>query len=361
MKRLATAFLAVLILPGLVRAQERERPATHEVVRGETLWILAQRYYQNPYLWPRIYEANRGVVEDPHWIYPGENLVIPDVTVTVQDVAVVTPGDPAPEAAPPVREAPPVRPVAPAARPDDRTVFYRRDAGQRFVAADVQSMTPVVAREVFYSARFLVPEGQQPESLGSVGDLVGAEEERRRTYFTYDRVQILTDAPLTPGTALQSYRIAGTIEGVGAVAVPTGVLSVSEDAVGGVVALVVDEFDRLTPGDLVRPLPDYRIAPGVEPRRVATGPAATIVGFGEDRAVQGLYDIAFLDQGGAAGVAVGDEYVLLWTQEEGWPATVEGRLQVVAVEPTHASARIVGLRNPVFEPGLQVVLTRKMP
>lgn len=353
MTRSAAAFLALFILPGIAHAQEQQRPATHAVVDGETLWILAQRYYQNPYLWPRIYEANRGVVEDPHWIYPGESLVIPDVMATVQEVAVIAPGQPVPPDGPVMAATP-----APA---DERTVFWGEDPQARFVASDVRESMPVVARDVFYSSPWLVPEGTAATSLGTLGELIGGEEERRRTYFTYDRVKILTDASLPVGTALQSYRIEESIDGVGSVAFPTGVLTVSQQADGGVVALVVNEFARVTPGDLLRPLPEYRITAGVQPTDVAAGPEATIVGFGHQDAIHGLFDTAFLDRGGAAGVAVGDEYVLLSREEPGWPATVEGRLQVVAVEPTHASARIVGLRNPVFESGLRVVLSRKMP
>ncbi|MBW3535498.1 MAG: LysM peptidoglycan-binding domain-containing protein [Gemmatimonadetes bacterium] len=353
MTRSAAALLALLILPGIAQSQEQQRPATHEVVDGETLWNLAQRYYQNPYLWPRIYEANRGVVEDPHWIYPGETLVIPDVTTTVVDVAVVAPGQPAPGP----RPLPPVDP-GPAA--DERTVFWPRERGG-FIAAEARENLPVVARDVFYSAPWLVPPGATPPSIGSLGALVGAEEERRRTYFTYDRVQVLSDAALRTGTSLQVFRIVDEIEGVGQIAVPTGVVTVSEQASGvGVVALVVDEFDRMTPGDLVRPLPEYGIRPGVQPSDVAAGPAATVVGFAQP-GIQGIYDIAFLDRGANAGVSVGDEYVLMWREDPDWPPTVEGRLQVVSVEPGNASARIMGLNNPVFESGLTVVLSRKMP
>jgi hypothetical protein len=55
--------------------QVPEGSRTHLVQKGDTLWDLAGKYLGNPYAWPQIWELNQWV-KDPHWIYPGDPLII---------------------------------------------------------------------------------------------------------------------------------------------------------------------------------------------------------------------------------------------------------------------------------------------
>jgi len=50
------------------------------IVRGDTLWDLARKYLGNPYLWPQIWDQNR-YITDAHWIYPGDPLIMPKVSL----------------------------------------------------------------------------------------------------------------------------------------------------------------------------------------------------------------------------------------------------------------------------------------
>jgi hypothetical protein len=50
------------------------------IVRGDTLWDLAGKYLGNPYLWPQIWDQNR-YITDAHWIYPGDPLIMPKVSL----------------------------------------------------------------------------------------------------------------------------------------------------------------------------------------------------------------------------------------------------------------------------------------
>ena len=353
MLRSAAAALALIFLPGLVQAQE-----VHQVVDAETLWSLAQRYYNDPWKWPTIYEANRGVVEDPHWIYPGEELVIPDVAATTQVAEVVVEPVPA--------EPPQPTPEEPRAAVDpERTVFFEQPSISGFGLNEAfEQQRAVVPRQVSYGAPWLGPRDGEPAHIGRITEFSGADDERivRETAFPFDRLEVEFSGP-TParGSQLLAFRVDRTIIGVGPVLVPTGVLSVSDPVPGGAVVLVVDVFDRITMGDFIAMLPAFTVQPGVRATTVNTGTDATIVAFAADRALHETHDIAFLDQGSDNGVKVGDEYVAVWVEGTGTPPVVEGRLQVVSVHPDHSSAQIIEIRNPIFERGLRVRIDRRMP
>lgn len=49
----------------------------HTVRKGDTLWKIASKFYQNGAEWRRIYEANVDVLPDPAKLKPGIELRIP--------------------------------------------------------------------------------------------------------------------------------------------------------------------------------------------------------------------------------------------------------------------------------------------
>jgi len=51
----------------------------HIVIKGDTLWDIARKYYNNPWFWEKIYTANKEKIKDPHWIFPEQEFLIPEV------------------------------------------------------------------------------------------------------------------------------------------------------------------------------------------------------------------------------------------------------------------------------------------
>jgi len=55
----------------------KDQAHEYAVIGGDTLSRLAGRYYGDPLQWPKIYQANRETVKNPHFIYIGQRLIIP--------------------------------------------------------------------------------------------------------------------------------------------------------------------------------------------------------------------------------------------------------------------------------------------
>ena len=51
----------------------------YTVARGDNLWNIAkqEKVYADPYMWPRIYRANKEQIQDPDLIYPDQKLAVP--------------------------------------------------------------------------------------------------------------------------------------------------------------------------------------------------------------------------------------------------------------------------------------------
>lgn len=72
-KLLAVVAAALITVGGYAMAVElrEDHPDEYVVKKGDTLWSIAGRFLNEPWLWPEIWQANPQI-ENPHLIYPGD-------------------------------------------------------------------------------------------------------------------------------------------------------------------------------------------------------------------------------------------------------------------------------------------------
>jgi len=360
------ALGAALCAPAIARAQQPDstaRPATHTVKTGDTLWDLARVYLGDPFLWPEIYRINTDVVEDPHWIYPGEILRIPGAGAGEPGVvAEVTPSDTG------IGEEP-VEATGPTMfrRPSRRgTIAAQRANGMMIDAA------PAVRAGEYYSAPFVIGDAPRKRAGRIIGttELPGIPASHERTYLqNEERVYARIPAESIPavGDRYLSYRLGPDIPGVGQIVIPTGIVVVEQPSNGdATIVRIVRQFEDIQIGQNLMMLETFVSPPAAPLTPIDLGPTAKIAWIKGDPALATLQSYLIVAVGEDVGVKLGDEFHIYRERtktEEGdhLPAELIAVAHAVRVGAKTTTLVVSGQRNPAIVEGARTQLSARMP
>ena len=374
-------------------------PSEHTVAAGETLWSIAQLYFGDPLLWPEIYRLNTSVIEDPHWIYPGEILSLAGLSAIAQgaDSASTIAQNPSPSAADTVKaqQNPTADTVSAQAAPSDtlppdtaqavieappppppsetyETVFdHPRSQRQRVQdvlrAYSHQPYRPL-RRGEFYSAGFLTEQEQLPwaEVVGGTAQPLIRSLSGRSTAMQFQQIAVRPPkhASYHVGDSLLVARIDRPVPKWGEVVVPLGVARVTEVQKDQVLAEIVLQFGRIHDGHLAIPLEPFKDPGEVRPAAVEHGLEAHVIDQRDPHELAGSQQIMFLDRGRADGVVLGDVFEVYKPASGvvGEPSEQTRVILMIVHTREHSSSGLVlNVVRPDVDPGLPARLIKKMP
>lgn len=396
------AVLAGLALPLTLQAQNAG-PDTHTVNKGDTLWDLARTYLGDPLLWPEIYRMNTNVVEDPHWIYPGEVLRLTGGA----DVSAVPTTDTPPPAmadAPPADDSAAMAAdnAAEAAAPDeaapDQAMVEPQvgdlDVGNRVDNRDNVDLTPLVGRnrrnrddgpslEVrlaraykpvrrseFYSSGFLTEGRALPlgSMLGTVTPLQIEADNTKNSAQLFTRVAIRppVGGAYQVGDTLVLFRVMDEVRGYGDKVVPTGLVRVLNVDRAENVGEVIAAYGQIVAGQAVLPAEKFPDPGNARPVPISDGVQATVLAHRDPSVLTGPQDVIFLSKGREAGVALGDLFELRSRayKREGAPAVTNeltATVQIVHVGDKTSTARVLRVSHPNIPAGAEARQIAKLP
>lgn len=358
-------------------AQKRAQPDSaqqrlHTVKKHDTLWDLAKAYLGDAFQWPEIYRINRDVVEDPHWIYPGEKLRIPGSVVAVAPPTTAdtdTSGAAEPQAEPAAEPEP--EPGAP-------TIFARSDR-RSAVRSDIEQegaeRRPRVRAGEYVAAPWVESRGG-PRETGLIVDLNDmpaiASHGGRERLQGFDEVLVTAPAGSTPrvGTRYVAFELGPYLDDVGQVVVPTGMVEILKEPAPGeaAVARVMQVFGDMRVAQHLVAYDTSVAMVKAQPRTVDGGRVASVRWISEQPVLPSVQSYLVLDATADQGVKPGDEFSLFRPRigatleaPVARPELLIGKAEVIRVTPFGTTVLLTHVDQPKIEMGTKARLSAKMP
>lgn len=307
-------------------------PDSYIIQKGDNLWDLATKWYDDPFLWPQIWDENRYIL-DSHWIYPGDPLVVPGKPTVVPDSG---------------------PPVADNTGDGDGSETGDGDAVQA-VGVTPAPMMPVASASELYCSGYIANEPDHAPTLFIAGldgerqimgdgDVFFLNQGRNHGVRAGDTLAIVRWT--------QTVNHPSTDEVLGTMVRRMGrarVLMAHENTATAVIDMSCEDIvkgDELVPWSTIASpalgaLPPFDT---VDPTP-SGGPVGQIVYARDDLSVVGEGNVIYTDLGQQTGASPGDVLLLYRDREEGLPRLVLGQAVVLTVESETSTAKIMYSRR----------------
>ncbi|MBI5747757.1 MAG: LysM peptidoglycan-binding domain-containing protein [Nitrospinae bacterium] len=327
-------------------------PKVHIVREKDTLWDISKKYLNNPFKWEEVWNKNK-FIANPHRIYPGDNIVIPeafDETEVEKEVSVTA------------------EPQIPVQSVEEKEV--------KEIDEDIIPPLPLVALQP--------PPPPPPEKiplttvkvLASAGYIIQKESEKgiifdspeTRTIFGIgDTVYINIGGKegvkagdrFTIYKSLRSVTHPITAKNIGTLIEILGELEVTEVREDSSTANIIESFATIEIGNKLKEREDMTVpmidpAAKIEPKDIK----GYIIDAKDQRDTAAAGDIVYIDVGIDTGVSAGDRFDILKSEgkiekeaKKGEkikvPKVVIGNLQVIKPKEKVSTAIISGSRKEI--------------
>jgi hypothetical protein len=282
-----------------------DSPEQYTVVDGDTLWDIAGRFLEEPWMWPEVWQVNPQIA-NPDLIYPGDLISLtyvdgePVLTLSRNGVDGQAAGARGEELPPPPVAGLRTERLSPRARRESILSPIPAIPLQRISA--FLSDNSVVARDEYESAPYVLAE-TDGRSIISTGNEVYARGEWSPGVSTYDIVREgkeYTD----PDT--------GALLGVEAILVGTATIKRYSDE--RAIMSIDSSLQDIRAGDRLVVHETTTLDSSYLPRPPAFDVDAAIASIGSGKIIAGQYDTLVLNRGSSDGLQTGH---LLTVQEPG--------------------------------------------
>jgi len=126
-------------------AQVLDKEMDYTVKKGDTLWDISKRFYNDAFLWPRLWQQNQ-YITNPHQIAPGDRIRLYPYKVLIEEEAKPPTAEEVKPLPPPTIEAAPP-PLPPPPEIIRLTIFPEIDSAG-FITDKIEGIGKIVAAKV---------------------------------------------------------------------------------------------------------------------------------------------------------------------------------------------------------------------